>query len=136
MEKISTNPNQTQSIGFNFANQIKTGDIIAIDGEIGTGKTTFIKGILHGLGYKGNVSSPTYTLINEYESQHKVIHIDCYREHQINRWIDIGIIDYLNGNNIVIIEWPEYISEILPSDIIKVYIEHLSEFERKINILS
>ena len=74
-------------------------------------------------------------MINEYESQHKVIHIDCYREHQINRWIDIGIIDYLNGNNIVIIEWPEYISEILPSDIIKVYIEHLSEFERKINIL-
>ena len=136
MEKISTNPDQTQSIGFNFASQIKKGDIIAIDGAIGAGKTTFIKGILHGLGYKGNVSSPTYTLINEYESQHKVIHIDCYREHKINRWIDIGIMDYLNGDNIVIIEWPEYISKILPSDIIKIYIEHLSEFERKINILS
>ena len=53
MEKISTNPDQTQSIGFNFASQIKKGDIIAIDGEIGAGKTTFIKGILHGQDIKG-----------------------------------------------------------------------------------
>ena len=136
MEKISDSPESTQLIGFNFSRKIINGNIIAINGDLGAGKTTFIKGILEGLGYKGNVSSPTYTLINEYESQHKVIHIDCYREHEINRWVDIGIIDYLNGNNIVIIEWPEYISKILPSDIIKIDIKHLSESKRKINILS
>ena len=135
MEKISLTPDQTQSIGFNFANEVQNGNIIAVNGEIGAGKTTFIKGILEGLGYKGNVSSPTYTLINEYKSQYKVVHIDCYREQKIERWIDIGIIDYLNSNDIVVIEWPQYISKLLPPNIIEIYIEHLSEFERKIKIL-
>ena len=136
MEKISDSPDMTQSIGFNFARKIINGDIIAINGEIGAGKTTFIKGVLDGLGYKGNVNSPTYTLVNEYQTKQKIIHIDCYREQKIDRWIDIGIMDYLNSDSIVIIEWPRYIREILPVDTIDIYIEHLSEFRRKIKILS
>ena len=123
------------SIGFEFSQEIKAGDIIAIEGEIGAGKTTFIKGILKGLGYKGNVNSPTYTLINEYQANSKIIHIDCYREKNINRWIDIGFIDYLNDNNIIIIEWPEYIRKILPSDTIDIYIKHIEESIREIKIL-
>ena len=99
MEKISNGPEITESIGFDLASQIKTGDIITIEGEIGAGKTTFIKGVLNGFGYTGNVNSPTYTLINEYQSKNKIIHIDCYREQSLNRWLDIGIVDYLNGNN-------------------------------------
>ena len=66
MEKISDSPDKTKSIGFHFSNQLVIGNIIAINGELGAGKTTFIKGILEGLGYKKNVSSPTYTLINEF----------------------------------------------------------------------
>ena len=135
MEKISNSPEETQLIGTNFSNQISGGDIIAINGIIGSGKTTFIKGILKGLGYKGNVSSPTYTLINEYDSSNKVVHIDCYREKKVKRWLDVGIMDYLNGNNILIIEWAEYIESILPDDIIKVELEHFSESKRKIKIL-
>ena len=65
MEKISITADQTQSIGFDFASEVHNGNIIAVNGEIGAGKTTFIKGMLEGLGYGGNVSSPTYTLINE-----------------------------------------------------------------------
>ena len=135
MEKISNGPEVTESIGFNLAAQIRTGDVITIEGEIGAGKTTFIKGVLRGFGYTGNVSSPTYTLINEYQSENKIIHIDCYREQDLNRWIDIGIIDYLNGDNIIIIEWPQYIKKILPIDTINIYINHISEFKRKIKIL-
>jgi len=135
LEKISNSPEETQLIGTNFSNQISGGDIIAINGIIGSGKTTFIKGILKGLGYKGNVSSPTYTLINEYDSSNKVVHIDCYREKKVKRWLDVGIMDYLNGNNILIIEWAEYIESILPDDIIKVELEHFSESKRKIKIL-
>ena len=136
MEKISNGPEITESIGFSFATQIKSGNIITIKGQIGAGKTTFIKGVLKGLGYKGNVNSPTYTLINEYQSENRIIHIDCYREQDVNRWIDIGIVDYLNSNNIVIIEWPEFINKILPDDTVNVYISHVSEFKRKIKILS
>ncbi len=135
MEKNSNSPDITMSIGFEFSQEIKAGDIIAIEGEIGAGKTTFIKGILKGLGYKGNVNSPTYTLINEYQADSKIIHIDCYREKNINRWIDIGFIDYLNDNNIIIIEWPEYIRKILPSDTIDIYIKHIEESIREIKIL-
>ena len=135
MEKISNSPEQTELIGVDFSNYISKGDIIAIDGNLGTGKTTFIKGILKGLGYKGNVSSPTYTLINEYDSKIKIIHIDCYREKEVKRWLDIGIMDYLYGNNAVIIEWAEYIKDILPADIIKINLKYLSEFKREVKIL-
>jgi len=136
LEKNSNGSEETKSIGFNFSSQIKNGNIIAITGEIGSGKTTFIKGALKGLGYSGNVNSPTYTLINEYNFiKYKVIHIDCYREHILKRWINIGIMDYLNdNNNILFIEWPEYISGILPKNIININIKHLSEFKRKIVI--
>ena len=132
MEKISNSPEQTQLFGIDFSNKISKGDIIAINGELGAGKTTFIKGVLKGLGYRGNVKSPTYTLINEYDSKYKTIHIDCYREKNINRWLDVGIMDYLNGDDIVIIEWAEYINSILPDDIINIDIYHLSESDRKI----
>ena len=134
MEKNSNGPDETQLIGAKFSHKIVKGDIVGINGELGSGKTTFIKGILKGLGYTGNVNSPTYTLINEYEFKYKIIHIDCYREKEINRWLDIGIMDYLNEDNIVIIEWPEYIDNILPNDIISIRIEHISELKRKIKI--
>lgn len=135
MEKISNSPEATESIGINFSNKVSKGDIIRVNGDLGAGKTTFIKGILKGFGYKGNVSSPTYTLINEYDSIYKVIHIDCYRENSINRWMDIGIIDYLNAENVVIIEWAEYIDSILPENTISIDISHVSELKRKIQIL-
>ena len=125
----------TKSISQKISNYLSKGDIVFLYGEMGVGKTTFIKGILKGLGYKGDVSSPTYTLVNEYDSKYKVIHIDCYREENIDRWLDVGIIDYLNSNNIVIIEWAEYINDILPNNIINININHISEFSRKVEFL-
>ena len=136
MEKISNGPDITESLGFDFSNKIGKGSIVTIEGDIGAGKTTFIKGILKGFGYNGNVNSPTYTLINEYEMDNKIIHIDCYREQDIARWIDIGIIDYLNKDNIIIIEWPKYIRRILPNNTIDIYIDHISESQRRIRIAS
>ena len=135
MEKISNHPDNTEEFGVIFSKQISEGDIITINGDLGAGKTTFIKGILKGLEYRGNVNSPTYTLVNEYDSKFKVIHIDCYREQNLNRWLDIGIMDYLIGDNVVIIEWPLHIKNILPENIITINIDCISEFERKIKIL-
>ena len=133
MEKNSASPNETELLGINFATKISRGDIIAVNGDLGSGKTTLIKGILKGLGYTKNVSSPTYTLINEYNALIKVVHIDCYREQDVNRWLDIGVMDYLNNNNnIVIIEWPKFLVNILPNDIINIYIKHVSKLERNI----
>ena len=134
MEKISNSPENTEEFGFIFSKDINNGDVIAINGELGAGKTTFIKGVLKGLHYNENVTSPTYTLVNEYDAKLKIIHIDCYREQKLNRWLDIGIMDYLMGNNVVIIEWSEYIEKILPKNMIQINIDYISKFERKIKI--
>ena len=71
--------------------------------------------MLKGLNYAEEVTSPTYTLINEYNADYNVIHIDCYREKNINRWLNIGLIDYFTTENILFIEWPENIKDILLS---------------------
>ena len=104
----------TQKLGEEFSKNINSGDIILLYGDLGSGKTTFIKGILKGLKFSGEVTSPTFSLINEYDANKKVIHIDCYREENLDRWINLGIEDYFNKSNIVIIEWPEILENIIP----------------------
>tara|TARA_Y100000590_G_C15635826_1_gene982956 strand:+ start:66 stop:485 length:420 start_codon:yes stop_codon:yes gene_type:complete len=112
--------------------KIKAGDVVSFEGDLGVGKTTFIKGILKGLGYKDQVTSPTFTLVNEYYANCKVIHIDFYREKNINRWINLGLNEYMDSNNIVLIEWGNLIPELLPKDTIFIKLEHLSFSKRKI----
>ena len=100
-------------IAESLANVIKKDDILLLNGDLGSGKTTFVKGVLRGLNYIEEVTSPTYTLINEYNADYDIIHIDCYREKNINRWLNIGLIDYFERDNILFIEWPENIKDIL-----------------------
>ena len=125
----------TQKLGEKFAKNINSGDIILLYGELGSGKTTFIKGILKGLKFSGEVTSPTFSLINEYDAIEKVIHIDCYREENIDRWINLGIEDYFNESNIVIIEWPEILETIIPGKSLKIEINHINENTREITFI-
>ena len=103
-----------------------------MNGNLGSGKTTFVKGVLKGLNYQYEVTSPPYTLINEYNADYDIIHIDCYREKDVNRWLNIGLIDYFSGNNILFIEWSEYIKSILPKDINNISFDIVSQNERLI----
>ena len=123
---------ETEKLGYDFSKKISKGDIITLNGNLGSGKTTFVKGVLKGLNYQYEVTSPTYTLINEYNADHDIIHIDCYREKDINRWLNIGLIDYFSGNNILFIEWPENIKSILPNTINQLFFEIVSLNERLI----
>ena len=84
----------TEKLGIEFSKTVSKGTIVLLNGDLGSGKTTFAKGVLRGLNYAEEVTSPTYTLINEYNADYDVIHIDCYREKNINRWLNIGLIDY------------------------------------------
>jgi len=131
-KSITKNNIETEQLGYNFSKKISQGDIIALKGNLGSGKTTFVKGVLKGLNYEHEVTSPTYTLINEYNANYKIIHIDCYRESDVNRWLNIGLIDYFSGNNILFIEWPEKIESILPKNINKLSFEIVSVNERLI----
>ena len=130
---VTTNSHiETQELGMQFSKIINNGDVITLNGNLGAGKTTFMQGVLLGLGYKNEVTSPTYTLINEYVTKHNIIHLDCYREKDINRWLNIGLIDYFNNDNILFIEWAENIKEILPNKTIDLFFEVVDSNKRLI----
>jgi len=111
--KKSKNYLDTENLGIEFSKTISKGSIITLEGDLGSGKTTFVKGVLKGLNYNEEVTSPTYTLINEYDAEYKIIHIDCFREKSIDRWLNIGLIDYFTKENILFIEWPNNIKNLL-----------------------
>ena len=123
---------ETEKLGMEFSQFISKGNIITLNGNLGSGKTTFMKGVLKGLNYKDEVTSPTYTLINEYNADYKIIHIDCYREPNIDRWLNIGLIDYFNNENILFIEWAEKIKNILPDKTKNLVFEVINSNERMI----
>ena len=132
--RVTSSAEETIELGESLSEFIEAGDIITLDGDLAAGKTTFVKGILSGLNFENEVTSPTFTLINEYEARHRVIHMDCYRENNLQRWINLGIQDYFYSDDVKLIEWPEIISTLIPKDRISIILTSVSELERKIYI--
>ena len=128
----SKNYQDTFDLGSQISNKLKPGDVVGLIGNLASGKTSFVKGVLKGLDYKYDVTSPTFTLINEYHARIKVVHIDFYRETNLERWHNIGIQEILNEDSIIIIEWADLLLDLLPKDILKIYFNHVSEDCRKI----
>mgnify|MGYP000078344669 FL=1 len=129
---ISKSYNDTFKLGYDFSNKIQTGDVIGLIGNLASGKTSFVKGVLKGLNYNHDVTSPTFTLINEYNAKIKVVHIDFYRETNIERWNNMGFHDIINDDAIIIIEWADLLLDLLPDNMLKIYFNHLSENHREI----
>jgi len=132
--KETINPEETIRLGEDLSSYLERGDVLALVGDLASGKTTFIQGMLIGLNYAKSVTSPTFTLINEYNAMYPVIHIDCYREEDLNRWIKVGLYDYTNAENIVIIEWADKISSLLPNDHIQINFTHKGQDKREITL--
>lgn len=104
-----------------FLDFISEEKIILFKGEMGAGKTTFIKEVCVCLGVKDNISSPTYSLVNEYEGEQKIIyHFDFYRINHEEEALDIGVEEYFESGNLCLIEWPSKIENILPSKFVLV----------------
>ena len=129
---IVKTPEECMDIGEKISSKLKPGDVLSLEGELGAGKTTFVKGILKGLNYKHDVTSPTFTLINEYETDVKVIHIDFYRENDTKGWEVIGLDEYLYSDSIIILEWGNLVKDLLPDDMISIFFEHLELNKRRI----
>ena len=132
--KETMNSEETARLGEDLSSYLEQGDVLGLVGELASGKTTFIQGMLKGLKYAKSVTSPTFTLINEYNAMYPVIHIDCYREENLNRWIKVGLYDYTNEENIVIIEWADKISSLLPNDHIQINFTHKGQDKREITL--
>lgn len=131
---VSHSISQTQRCGSQLAQHLVPGTVILLEGDLGAGKTTFTKGIASGLGVEGYVNSPTFTLVNEYEGRLPVYHLDCYRLNSGQEALDFGIEEYLYGDGVTIIEWPERISEVLPADCIRVTLSYLTDTKRSLRL--
>jgi tRNA threonylcarbamoyladenosine biosynthesis protein TsaE len=104
-----------QAFGERWAPDLKGGEVIALSGVLGAGKTQLVKGLARGLGYRGQVTSPTFTLVNEYVGGRlPLYHIDLYRIKTAEEAIAFGIEDYLPGKGVTVVEWPERIEALLP----------------------
>lgn len=113
----------TQRIASEFAGGLKIGDVIALSGGLGAGKTAFVRGMAEALHCAGEVSSPTFTLVNEYLGEIPLYHFDVYRLKNLTEYDSGWIDEYLFGDGICVIEWAENIAAILPADYIHVKIE-------------
>ena len=134
MEVYSKSFLETEALGKKFASKLKGNEVIAFYGDLGAGKTTFTRGIADFFNLKHEVSSPTFSLVNEYETpQIKIYHFDMYRINSLEDLESTGFFDYL-GKGIFIIEWSENIDIYLPDETIKIKIENNDQNSRIIYI--
>ena len=133
---ISRNPEDTFFIGRIIGKSLSAGDIVALSGDLGTGKTYLTKGIARGLGVSEQyqITSPTFTLINEYPGRLTLYHFDLYRLESFLDMINLGYEEYLFGKGVSVIEWAEKASDILPDETIFVSLTYLDENRRKMVI--
>jgi tRNA threonylcarbamoyladenosine biosynthesis protein TsaE len=126
---------ELDAVATKLISEFKSQKIIAFYGEMGAGKTTLIKSICKALGTIDNVSSPTYSLVNEYAIADggQIYHFDFYRINSIDEAVDLGIDEYFYSGNINLIEWPEKINELLPPHYVKVSIQ-LDDNVRNIHV--
>ena len=141
MIQVTKSPKETEKLaGFLLAkitkNKSKKALVVALEGELGAGKTTFTKGLAKSLGIKTKIKSPTFNLIKNYSVNSKILyHIDCYRLKNYRDLLPLGIKEIIsNPQNIVIIEWSDRVREILPKKYIKIHIDHMNKNTRKITI--
>ena len=122
MEYLSHSPEETEHIGEMLGKRLSGGTVLALRGGLGVGKTAFTRGLARGLGYTGRVTSPTFTIVNEYDGATPLFHFDMYRLDGEDDLFDIGWDDYLARGGVCAVEWSERIDSALPPDTLTVSI--------------
>jgi len=123
IERISRNAAETYDFAESLARNARPGEVYALDGDLGTGKTVFAKGFAMGLGVSQDVTSPTFAIVNEYEGRLPLYHFDVYRINSIAEMEDTGCEDYFYGKGVCLVEWAEMIAPLLPANTIRVRLE-------------
>jgi len=125
---------ETRKLGRQIGEMVQEGTVLALFGDLGSGKTTFVQGLARGLGIPGSayVTSPTYTLINEYEGRCRLFHMDLYRITDPSELLDLGFDDIMNGRGVVAIEWSERLPEEALSGALSIHFDILSQESRSL----
>lgn len=136
MDYLTHNEIETEALGETLARRLGAGDVVAYRGDLGAGKTAFTRGLARGLGCAGRVTSPTFTVVNEYEGRLPLFHFDLYRLEGEDALYDIGWEDYLDRGGVCAVEWSERAETALPRETVWVSIRRCAESEdwRRITI--
>jgi len=136
VEIASESAEQSFALGMAVGKEAGEGDVFALSGELGAGKTCFTGGLARGIGVNENyaITSPTFTLINEYPGRCRFYHFDVYRLNEIDELVDLGYDEYMSAKGVIAIEWAEKIKNALPEDTISVNFTYIDENKRIIRI--
>tara|TARA_B110000444_G_C18749663_1_gene552136 strand:- start:362 stop:823 length:462 start_codon:yes stop_codon:yes gene_type:complete len=127
---------ETALLGEKLAKIVSPGDLIFLQGDLGSGKTTFMRGFLRGLDFMGKVKSPSYTLLEQYYLKLTINHFDLYRFKDQNEWEDAGFNEFMNNTDVNVIEWPEKAINVIPQSDLTVGFSYKNEDSRNISIIS
>ena len=131
----STSPDETVALGRRLADALQPGDVLALYGDLGAGKTHLVKGLCAGLGVSAaSVSSPTFTLVNEYDGELPVYHIDAYRIERPEEFFELGYETYFFGDGVCLVEWPERVEALVPDHALRLRLTHLGGDRRRIEV--
>ena len=133
MEIESSSPDETEAVGARVADGLTLGDVVTVSGELGTGKTTFVRGACRALGVEGPVTSPTYTIGHRYAGRVPVSHLDLYRFAGVSA-AEWGDLEPYFSEAVCFVEWPEAGEDVLPQARFAVSLEHAGDHERRITV--
>lgn len=134
-ERVETeSPEETEAVGERLAATLRPGDVVALTGELGAGKTCFTQGLTRGLGVSRRAVSPTFVLVNEYRGRLPVHHVDAYRTESLTELLDLGLDELFAGEGVTVVEWADKLLPLLPPDAIHVHIEGVGDEPRTITI--
>ena len=134
MERYSASEQDTEALGRALVQRLQPGAVVAFTGDLGAGKTAFVRGMAQGLGIPQRVTSPTFTIVHEYDCDPPVYHFDAYRLNNADELYEIGCEEYFARGGIVLMEWPEKVEEALPKEAVRLFFSGVGEGERLIEI--
>ncbi|HZF04031.1 MAG TPA: tRNA (adenosine(37)-N6)-threonylcarbamoyltransferase complex ATPase subunit type 1 TsaE [Patescibacteria group bacterium] len=133
-ELTTTSPEETDAAGERLGATLGPGDVVALTGELGAGKTVFVQGLVRALGVTTGATSPTFVLVNEYRGRLPVRHVDAYRTESLAELLDLGLEEMMDGGGVTVVEWAERLEPLVPPRAVRVRITGVGDEPRAITI--
>ena len=135
MLTVTNSAAETRALGEKLASRLKAGDVVVLEGELGAGKSELARGIARGLGVTETVTSPSFTILNVYESGRcPLYHFDWYRLESEEELYELGMDEYLGGDGVAVVEWAERCPEAVPEGALRITLENTGEEQRRITV--
>ena len=125
---------ETRGVGERLGRTLRAGDVVALTGDLGAGKTCFVQGLARGLGARTWPTSPTFVLVNEYRADRPIHHVDAYRVAGPAELVDVGLLELIDGDGVTVVEWADKVADLLPDRAIHVALDGVGDEPRTMRI--